>query len=268
MQVLPTDCLPQQICPECRRCVLAFYQLHVKCVALQARWLDQLTATATKTGAHRNRFACPFCKHPADGSASGADALFGDKALLQAHLLDRHSDRIFHCDVCAELVDRQHLMEHMTEHARRLHASTIDDDAKDDTVEGVVTTAEAEYDGDASRTPNLNATSSRTTSTLASERPAVTEADVVAAVAFNCADCERCFATSGGLRYHRHAVHQPERRFGCDRCPAAFASKRVLENHVRGRHSSERAQRCDQCPKTFKTDTALWLHRRWVGRHL
>lgn len=134
-QVLPTDRLPQEICRKCCRCVLAFHQLYDSCAALHDRWLnDVLTnATATAATAHQpNPFACPFCENSSDTPAA-----IGDQAQLQSHLRDQHFDRIFHCDVCAEVVDLRNLMPHMTEHARHMgNGDVVDVAAKGDPDEG------------------------------------------------------------------------------------------------------------------------------------
>ncbi|XP_061424199.1 MDS1 and EVI1 complex locus protein EVI1-A-like isoform X2 [Lethenteron reissneri] len=84
----------------------------------------------------------------------------------------------------------------------------------------------------------------------------------VGARAHTCTDCGKTFATSSGLKQHRH-IHSTIKPFSCDVCQKSYTQFSNLCRHKR-MHADCRTQiRCKDCGQLFATASSLNKHRRF-----
>uniref|UniRef100_A0A674NSE8 MDS1 and EVI1 complex locus n=2 Tax=Takifugu rubripes TaxID=31033 RepID=A0A674NSE8_TAKRU len=84
----------------------------------------------------------------------------------------------------------------------------------------------------------------------------------VGARAHACSDCGKTFATSSGLKQHKH-IHSSVKPFMCEVCHKAYTQFSNLCRHKR-MHADCRTQiKCKDCGQMFSTTSSLNKHRRF-----
>lgn len=183
--------------------------------------------------------------------------IFADKPILIEHIKDIHNDLIFHCDTCGEYVARVDLISHMLGHALSRRGIAIKEtDLKPiepSTVFAVPKAVPEKPTKSTEATSNDTKTIKSAVNTITSKKETPKH---------YCAECDKTFADSGGLKYHINSVHNKIKKYECDICGNHFSCKRVIANHLRGVHMKERLFECDKCSKKFSTDSALYMHKK------
>ncbi|XP_056131114.1 zinc finger and BTB domain-containing protein 40 [Lampris incognitus] len=76
-----------------------------------------------------------------------------------------------------------------------------------------------------------------------------------------CDLCDRTFAHSSGMIYHKRTEHFEEKPFVCEECGAKFGANSSLKNHMR-LHTGEKPYHCKHCDMTFSVAAALAYHTK------
>ncbi|XP_030633190.1 zinc finger and BTB domain-containing protein 40 [Chanos chanos] len=76
-----------------------------------------------------------------------------------------------------------------------------------------------------------------------------------------CDLCDKTFAHSSGMLYHKRTEHFEERPYACEECGATFAANSSLKNHMR-LHTGEKPFRCKHCDMSFSVAAALSYHTK------
>lgn len=175
---------------------------------------------------------------------------------LNEHLKSNHCDKVFHCDSCQNMIDRNSLIEHMYEHLKASQSNEVVNENNDSSNKPknkkdlIVFDEEEEEEED-------NREESKDKKTLLKEAAGSN-------VKFlkKCKYCDKLFSNRSGRLYHQEQVHFNRRRFRCDNCDLSFGLKQTLMNHIRNKHSNNvRPFKCEMCSKNYKTKAALHNHR-------
>ena len=77
-----------------------------------------------------------------------------------------------------------------------------------------------------------------------------------------CPECGKTFATSSGLKQHRH-IHSSVKPFQCEVCHKAYTQFSNLCRHKRLHADCRQQIKCTDCGQTFSTMTSLSKHKRF-----
>lgn len=77
-----------------------------------------------------------------------------------------------------------------------------------------------------------------------------------------CPDCGKTFATSSGLKQHRH-IHSSVKPFQCEVCLKAYTQFSNLCRHKRMHADCRQQIKCTDCGQAFSTITSLSKHKRF-----
>ena len=74
---------------------------------------------------------------------------------------------------------------------------------------------------------------------------------------FNCPDCEKSFASSISLNYHKKKCHSDGTEIPCNNCDETFHYFKSYIKHERSHKSSfsEPEYKCEECHATFSTNS-------------
>lgn len=195
---------------------------------------------------------------------------FETKESLIEHTKDQHSELVFQCDVCNELLNRNLLIEHMTAHAKEYKRCMTNKDQTDDQADdkdyGIECTNCMEL---ISTQEDLDAHSAKSC-VAGADYDEVIDKTIIQEVAINfpfsntkCYICNKTFSNRSGVRYHLNQVHAKIKDFQCDICQKSFGAKSILENHISGIHAGgEKNFICAKCDKSFKTKSNLYVHMK------
>lgn len=178
---------------------------------------------------------------------------FADKPVLVEHIKDVHNDLIFHCETCGDYVARVDLISHMLSHALSRRGIAIKEELRPIEPGTVFAAPQPVADRDATKS-DADAKDAKPAAGRRDQPKGRTQ--------HYCAECDKTFADSGGLKYHINSVHNKIKKYECDICGNHFSCKRVIANHLRGVHMKERLFQCNQCSKSFSTDSALYMHKK------
>lgn len=152
---------------------------------------------------------------------------------LKEHLINKHTDLVFHCETCDNYINRSVLMAHMVSHAIEQNAKIV---------------RESSEPNQPKETKEVPPKSTASKITLLKK----------------CYHCDKVFANRSGRLYHMQQVHLlTKKKFKCnsDDCNLEFNTRQTLENHVKNKHQTSRQFECDECLKTYKTYSALYNHK-------
>lgn len=181
---------------------------------------------------------------------------YATKKQLVEHTKDQHSELVFQCDVCNEILERNVLITHMTAHAKEYKQCIANKETGENVEDNGLACANCIEDLDAHS---------------AGGRGADDEVDKTInqeiAISFpknntKCYICNKIFSNRSGIKYHLNQVHAKIREFLCEICKASFGAKRVLTNHITGVHLNEKNFKCRKCDKCFKTSANLFVHMK------
>ncbi|XP_077275208.1 uncharacterized protein LOC143904411 isoform X4 [Temnothorax americanus] len=82
-----------------------------------------------------------------------------------------------------------------------------------------------------------------------------------------CSICDKSFRSTSGLNRHVRYVHDGVKNFACDVCGRHLASRASRDEHRRT-HSGERLHVCETCGKSFKQKASLHVHRLYHSQVL
>lgn len=80
-----------------------------------------------------------------------------------------------------------------------------------------------------------------------------------------CQDCEKCFGTKAGLRYHRNVVHHVGTKYVCEHCSKIFYYHVPFRSHLLYAHGEKKIV-CETCGEKFFTISKLNTHINAVHR--
>ncbi|XP_019741576.1 MDS1 and EVI1 complex locus protein EVI1 isoform X6 [Hippocampus comes] len=159
------------------------------------------------------------------------DQVFPDIQSLEAHILSHSEEREYKCDQCPKAFNwKSNLIRHQMSH----------DSGKHHECENC----------------------SKQVFTDPSNLQRHIRSQHVGARAHACSDCGKTFATSSGLKQHKH-IHSSVKPFMCEVCHKSYTQFSNLCRHKR-MHADCRTQiKCKDCGQMFSTTSSLNKHRRF-----
>ncbi|XP_070982382.1 histone-lysine N-methyltransferase MECOM-like isoform X16 [Oncorhynchus clarkii lewisi] len=178
--------------------------------------------------------------HDHDGpqECKECDQVFPDLQSLEAHSLSHSEEREYKCDQCPKAFNwKSNLIRHQMSHDSGKH-----------------------YECE-----NCTKVQSCTCSKVFTD-PSNLQRHIrsqhVGARAHACPDCGKTFATSSGLKQHKH-IHSSVKPFICEVCHKSYTQFSNLCRHKR-MHADCRTQiKCKDCGQMFSTTSSLNKHRRF-----
>ncbi|XP_075957048.1 histone-lysine N-methyltransferase MECOM isoform X1 [Anarhichas minor] len=164
------------------------------------------------------------------------DQVFPDVQSLEAHSLSHTEEREYKCDQCPKAFNwKSNLIRHQMSHDSGKHYECEN--------------------------------CSKQVFTDPSNLQRHIRSQHVGARAHACADCGKTFATSSGLKQHKH-IHSSVKPFMCEVCHKSYTQFSNLCRHKR-MHADCRTQiKCKDCGQMFSTTSSLNKHRRFCeGKH-
>lgn len=188
------------------------------------------------------------------------------KKKLVEHTKDHHSELVFQCDVCNELLDRNILIAHMTAHAMEYKQCISNKEAGENNEDygfECSNCMEAIVSQEA-----LEAHSAKSCGGVAAVDVEV-DKTIIKEIGISfpknntkCFICNKNFSNRSSIRYHLNQVHAKIKEFQCEICKASFGAKTVLANHITGVHLDKKNFKCRKCEKCFKTNANLYVHMK------
>ncbi|XP_037324139.2 histone-lysine N-methyltransferase MECOM isoform X3 [Pungitius pungitius] len=159
------------------------------------------------------------------------DQVFPDVQSLEAHTLSHSEEREYKCDQCPKAFNwKSNLIRHQMSHDSGKHYECEN--------------------------------CSKQVFTDPSNLQRHIRSQHVGARAHACADCGKTFATSSGLKQHKH-IHSSVKPFMCEVCHKSYTQFSNLCRHKR-MHADCRTQiKCKDCGQMFSTTSSLNKHRRF-----
>ncbi|XP_070982370.1 histone-lysine N-methyltransferase MECOM-like isoform X5 [Oncorhynchus clarkii lewisi] len=179
--------------------------------------------------------------HDHDGpqECKECDQVFPDLQSLEAHSLSHSEEREYKCDQCPKAFNwKSNLIRHQMSHDSGKH-----------------------YECE-NCTKVQSCTCSKQVFTDPSNLQRHIRSQHVGARAHACPDCGKTFATSSGLKQHKH-IHSSVKPFICEVCHKSYTQFSNLCRHKR-MHADCRTQiKCKDCGQMFSTTSSLNKHRRF-----
>ncbi|XP_011481121.1 MDS1 and EVI1 complex locus protein EVI1 isoform X4 [Oryzias latipes] len=159
------------------------------------------------------------------------DQVFPDVQSLEAHMLSHSEEREYKCDQCPKAFNwKSNLIRHQMSHDSGKHYECEN--------------------------------CSKQVFTDPSNLQRHIRSQHVGARAHACSDCGKTFATSSGLKQHKH-IHSSVKPFMCEVCHKSYTQFSNLCRHKR-MHADCRTQiKCKDCGQMFSTTSSLNKHRRF-----
>ncbi|XP_039987330.1 histone-lysine N-methyltransferase MECOM isoform X4 [Xiphias gladius] len=159
------------------------------------------------------------------------DQVFPDVQSLEAHVLSHSEEREYKCDQCPKAFNwKSNLIRHQMSHDSGKHYECEN--------------------------------CSKQVFTDPSNLQRHIRSQHVGARAHACSDCGKTFATSSGLKQHKH-IHSSVKPFMCEVCHKSYTQFSNLCRHKR-MHADCRTQiKCKDCGQMFSTTSSLNKHRRF-----
>ncbi|XP_062408762.1 MDS1 and EVI1 complex locus protein EVI1-A isoform X5 [Sardina pilchardus] len=159
------------------------------------------------------------------------DQVFPDIQSLEAHSLSHSEEREYKCDQCPKAFNwKSNLIRHQMSHDNGKHYECEN--------------------------------CSKQVFTDPSNLQRHIRSQHVGARAHACTDCGKTFATSSGLKQHKH-IHSSVKPFSCEVCHKSYTQFSNLCRHKR-MHADCRTQiKCKDCGQLFSTTSSLNKHRRF-----
>ncbi|XP_063763769.1 MDS1 and EVI1 complex locus protein EVI1-A isoform X2 [Eleginops maclovinus] len=159
------------------------------------------------------------------------DQVFPDVQSLEAHTMSHTDDREYKCDQCPKAFNwKSNLIRHQMSHDNGKHYECEN--------------------------------CSKQVFTDPSNLQRHIRSQHVGARAHACPDCGKTFATSSGLKQHKH-IHSSVKPFMCEVCHKSYTQFSNLCRHKR-MHADCRTQiKCKDCGQMFSTTSSLNKHRRF-----
>ncbi|XP_067362924.1 histone-lysine N-methyltransferase MECOM isoform X4 [Channa argus] len=159
------------------------------------------------------------------------DQVFADVQSLEAHILSHSEEREYKCDQCPKAFNwKSNLIRHQMSHDSGKHYECEN--------------------------------CSKQVFTDPSNLQRHIRSQHVGARAHACSDCGKTFATSSGLKQHKH-IHSSVKPFMCEVCHKSYTQFSNLCRHKR-MHADCRTQiKCKDCGQMFSTTSSLNKHRRF-----
>uniref|UniRef100_A0A8C4GE61 MDS1 and EVI1 complex locus n=1 Tax=Dicentrarchus labrax TaxID=13489 RepID=A0A8C4GE61_DICLA len=159
------------------------------------------------------------------------DQVFPDVQSLEAHTLSHSEEREYKCDQCPKAFNwKSNLIRHQMSHDNGKHYECEN--------------------------------CSKQVFTDPSNLQRHIRSQHVGARAHACSDCGKTFATSSGLKQHKH-IHSSVKPFMCEVCHKSYTQFSNLCRHKR-MHADCRTQiKCKDCGQMFSTTSSLNKHRRF-----
>ncbi|XP_041659291.1 histone-lysine N-methyltransferase MECOM isoform X4 [Cheilinus undulatus] len=159
------------------------------------------------------------------------DQVFPDVQSLEAHTLSHSEEREYKCDQCPKAFNwKSNLIRHQMSHDSGKHYECEN--------------------------------CSKQVFTDPSNLQRHIRSQHVGARAHACSDCGKTFATSSGLKQHKH-IHSSVKPFMCEVCHKSYTQFSNLCRHKR-MHADCRTQiKCKDCGQMFSTTSSLNKHRRF-----
>uniref|UniRef100_A0A3Q3W5N5 C2H2-type domain-containing protein n=1 Tax=Mola mola TaxID=94237 RepID=A0A3Q3W5N5_MOLML len=159
------------------------------------------------------------------------DQIFPDIQSLEAHTLSHSEEREYKCDQCPKAFNwKSNLIRHQMSHDSGKHYECEN--------------------------------CSKQVFTDPSNLQRHIRSQHVGARAHACSDCGKTFATSSGLKQHKH-IHSSVKPFMCEVCHKSYTQFSNLCRHKR-MHADCRTQiKCKDCGQMFSTTSSLNKHRRF-----
>ncbi|CAK6965220.1 histone-lysine N-methyltransferase MECOM isoform X4 [Scomber scombrus] len=159
------------------------------------------------------------------------DQVFPDIQSLEAHALSHSEEREYKCDQCPKAFNwKSNLIRHQMSHDSGKHYECEN--------------------------------CSKQVFTDPSNLQRHIRSQHVGARAHACSDCGKTFATSSGLKQHKH-IHSSVKPFMCEVCHKSYTQFSNLCRHKR-MHADCRTQiKCKDCGQMFSTTSSLNKHRRF-----
>lgn len=189
-------------------------------------------------------FHCSYCE------ANDVEIYFTNKHNLIEHYKDKHSNLIFHCEVCDDYLDRKILLPHMIGHAGMPTPEEFSS-IKSKSVSPFSGPHIAKESSCSESAIDLKCTNNTLTNNNSNNKNKL-----------KCYACNKVFANRSSILYHTNQVHLKIKNFECAHCKKTFGTKKLLSNHISCVHSMERSYKCNSCLKFFKTDVALYTHSK------
>ncbi|XP_040929370.1 histone-lysine N-methyltransferase MECOM isoform X5 [Betta splendens] len=159
------------------------------------------------------------------------DQVFPDAQTLEAHVLSHSEEREYKCDQCPKAFNwKSNLIRHQMSHDSGKHYECEN--------------------------------CSKQVFTDPSNLQRHIRSQHVGARAHACSECGKTFATSSGLKQHKH-IHSSVKPFMCEVCHKSYTQFSNLCRHKR-MHADCRTQiKCKDCGQMFSTTSSLNKHRRF-----
>ncbi|KAK7883353.1 hypothetical protein WMY93_029527 [Mugilogobius chulae] len=159
------------------------------------------------------------------------DQVFPDIQSLEAHILSHSEEREYKCDQCPKAFNwKSNLIRHQMSHDSGKHYECEN--------------------------------CSKQVFTDPSNLQRHIRSQHVGARAHACSECGKTFATSSGLKQHKH-IHSSVKPFMCEVCHKSYTQFSNLCRHKR-MHADCRTQiKCKDCGQMFSTTSSLNKHRRF-----
>ncbi|KAL2096026.1 hypothetical protein ACEWY4_008174 [Coilia grayii] len=159
------------------------------------------------------------------------DQVFPDTQSLEAHSLSHSEEREYKCDQCPKAFNwKSNLIRHQMSHDSGKHYECEN--------------------------------CSKQVFTDPSNLQRHIRSQHVGARAHACSECGKTFATSSGLKQHKH-IHSSVKPFSCEVCHKSYTQFSNLCRHKR-MHADCRTQiKCKDCGQLFSTTSSLNKHRRF-----
>ncbi|XP_041733652.1 histone-lysine N-methyltransferase MECOM isoform X5 [Coregonus clupeaformis] len=177
--------------------------------------------------------------HDGPQECKECDQVFPDLQSLEAHSLSHSEEREYKCDQCPKAFNwKSNLIRHQMSHDSGKH-----------------------YECE-NCTKVQSCTCSKQVFTDPSNLQRHIRSQHVGARAHACPDCGKTFATSSGLKQHKH-IHSSVKPFICEVCHKSYTQFSNLCRHKR-MHADCRTQiKCKDCGQMFSTTSSLNKHRRF-----
>ncbi|XP_066565788.1 MDS1 and EVI1 complex locus protein EVI1 isoform X4 [Amia ocellicauda] len=182
-----------------------------------------------KTGSESDLHDLHDLHHPQE--CKECDQVFPDAQSLERHILTHSEEREYKCDQCPKAFNwKSNLIRHQMSHDSGKHYECEN--------------------------------CSKQVFTDPSNLQRHIRSQHVGARAHACPDCGKTFATSSGLKQHKH-IHSSVKPFICEVCHKSYTQFSNLCRHKR-MHADCRTQiKCKDCGQMFSTTSSLNKHRRF-----
>uniref|UniRef100_A0A8C5PRN6 MDS1 and EVI1 complex locus n=1 Tax=Leptobrachium leishanense TaxID=445787 RepID=A0A8C5PRN6_9ANUR len=179
------------------------------------------------------------------------DQVFPDMQSLDKHLLSHTEEREYKCDQCPKAFNwKSNLIRHQMSHDTGKHYECENCSKKHYLQEALLW----KPSGDLKVSEQVFTDPSNLQRHIRSQH--------VGARAHACSECGKTFATSSGLKQHKH-IHSSVKPFVCEVCHKSYTQFSNLCRHKR-MHADCRTQiKCKDCGQMFSTTSSLNKHRRF-----